>query len=182
MLYYSWDMNNTATETKIHAFEKAGLGKAPFRFVGQIHQDIAYGQAVISPDLMITTKPGGTCDYCGTYILNMFRIVSSDGRTFKVGSDCVAKTGDAGLIRKVAAVVKTATAKRTAERNAAKIETLKAQLADETIRAKLAVAQAPSSARTTWSLISYADWMIVHAGTAGKIKVAGLVNKLLVGE
>jgi hypothetical protein len=87
----------------IHCFEKAGLGKAPFRYVGMVAQEIQYGQRVIGHlnGVTFTTKPGGTCDYCGTYIVNMFRIKSSDDKTFVVGCDCVLKTGDAGLIKKI---------------------------------------------------------------------------------
>lgn len=31
----------TATESTIHVFEKAGLGKAPFRYAGMEHQEMA---------------------------------------------------------------------------------------------------------------------------------------------
>lgn len=92
----------TATTT-IHCFEEAGLGKAPFRYVGIVDQNIAYGERVIGNvgGCALTTKPGGTCDYCGTYIVNMFRVESADGKTFKVGCECIRKTGDDGLIRRV---------------------------------------------------------------------------------
>lgn len=72
-------INSPAT---IHVFEVAGLGSAPFTFVG-----VDYNQK------------GTHCDYCGTAIVNVFWVRGSCGKTFKVGCDCIAKTHDAGLIR-----------------------------------------------------------------------------------
>ncbi len=76
-----------------HPFEKAGLGKAPFRYIGAVFQEKMYGQAVVgnAGGIPITTQPGGSCAYCGAYIINMFNIESSDGKVFHVGSDCVMK-------------------------------------------------------------------------------------------
>lgn len=54
-------------ETAIHPFERAGLGKAPFRYVGMVAQDLCYGQAILNraeheqTGVAVTTKPGGTC-------------------------------------------------------------------------------------------------------------------------
>lgn len=74
-------MESTAIATRVHAWEAAGYGKAPFTVVGY-HKE-----------------PRGTaCDVCGTGIIHVFSIASADNRQFVVGSDCVAKTGDAGLI------------------------------------------------------------------------------------
>jgi len=69
----------------------AGLGLAPFRFVGATENVITY------PDG--TQKPGGTCDYCGTGIRTECVIVSADGKRSKVGCNCISKVGDAGLLR-----------------------------------------------------------------------------------
>ena len=74
-----------------HAFELAGLGKAPFRFVAFREHKITY------PDGSV--KPGGSCDYCATGIILQFQCQSSDGKLFKVGCDCIRKVGDAGLLR-----------------------------------------------------------------------------------
>lgn len=66
-----------------HPFERAGLGKAPFRCVGCRENWFVmpgFGQ-----------KPGGSCDYCGTGILYEYVIKSADGAEFVVGSDCVMK-------------------------------------------------------------------------------------------
>ena len=71
----------------IHPFEKAGLGKAPFSCTGVSENVFAL------PDG--TNKAGGCCDYCGTGIRWEFWIKGSiaGAKQFKVGCDCVAKTG-----------------------------------------------------------------------------------------
>lgn len=72
-------MNNT-----VHPFERAGLGKSPFRCVGCRENWFVMGDG--------SRKPGGTCNYCGTGILNEYVIKSSDGKSFVVGCDCVQRT------------------------------------------------------------------------------------------
>ena len=84
--------SDVAGEIGMHVFERAGLGKAPFRCIGCAE---VFFQA--HPDA--PRQCGGSCDFCGTGIVLQCKIKSADGRTFKVGADCVAKTGDAGLIR-----------------------------------------------------------------------------------
>lgn len=70
--------------TGLHPFERAGLGKAPFRLAY-----LAIG--------------GSCCDYCGTGIVRQFWVQGADGSTFKVGCECVRKTGEAddALVRDV---------------------------------------------------------------------------------
>ena len=70
-----------------HPFEKAGLGTAPFSCTHVSENVFAL------PDG--TSKAGGCCDYCGTGIRWEFWIKGSiaGARQFKVGCDCVAKTG-----------------------------------------------------------------------------------------
>jgi hypothetical protein len=86
----------------MHVFTRSKLGVAPFRCVG-VYQDI--GPKVISNQGVVTTmigSPGqamGVCAHCGTGIADCFQIKSADGKTFVVGSSCVEKTGDAGLIK-----------------------------------------------------------------------------------
>lgn len=67
-------------QTTVHPFEAAGLGKAPFTCFA-----VERGAEMSS------------CDYCSTAIRYQCWIRSADGRTFKVGNDCVAKTLDGGL-------------------------------------------------------------------------------------
>lgn len=107
----------------IHAFEQAGLGLAPFRFIGMIEQEESpYDAGTVKAGIIggceIHTQPGGTCDFCGTFIIDMFKIRSADDKTFKVGSDCLLKTGDAGLIKLVPELKKKAAKARKEAREA----------------------------------------------------------------
>lgn len=176
---------NTATETStIHPFQTAGLGLAPFRYVGQVKQDIAYGQAVVNSEgfrsgaePMITTKAGGTCAYCGNGILNMFNVKSADGKIFHVGSDCIAKVGGPELARKVAKVV---SANRTAQRHALEAEKIAAAVASlarpETQRV-LGSQGHPS--RRDATMLDYVTWSLNNAGTAGKLRAAKLIAEAI---
>jgi hypothetical protein len=83
---------DNAAEVGLHVFEKAGLGKAPFRCIG--YEQRTYQACPGAP-----IQVGGSCDYCGTGIIDTFILRGSDKKTFKVGSDCVMRTGDAGLIK-----------------------------------------------------------------------------------
>lgn len=83
-------------EVKVHPFEKAGLGRAPFAFVAM--RENVYSACPGH------SQPGGTCDYCGTGIMYECVIESSDGKRFVVGSDCVRKTYDPKLVPLVESV------------------------------------------------------------------------------
>ena len=76
---------------KQHVFEKAELGKAPFKFV-------SYEYKVYQACQGAPIQVGGSCDYCGTGIKHFHWITSADGNRFKVGSECVNKTGDNKLV------------------------------------------------------------------------------------
>lgn len=69
---------------KIHPFEGRGFGHAPYAFVG-------YSRQVFQAVQGAPCQPGTACDYCGTGIMDVYRVRSSDGVTFKVGSDCINK-------------------------------------------------------------------------------------------
>lgn len=98
----------TITETApIHCFEKAGLGLARFQCVG-LYSIPSASMAEKNPQAYnnaLAEMPKGlgcgSCAYCGTAIMHNFIIESSDGKRFVVGSDCVGRTGDAGLIKEV---------------------------------------------------------------------------------
>src|SRR5947209_2493234 len=87
--YYLCNMND-----KIHLFEKKGLGKAPFNFIGWFE-----GKA--HADEFTSSANCTSCAFCFTAIKSCFRIESSDDKSFIVGSECVKKTGDAGLMKAV---------------------------------------------------------------------------------
>jgi hypothetical protein len=78
-----------------HKFTQSGLGKAPFRFVA-VRENVI----IISGE---ASKAGGTCDHCMTGIRWEHVIRSADGKTSVVGSSCISKVGDRGLIKLAAA-------------------------------------------------------------------------------
>lgn len=91
------NQENTNGQTKVHPFEKAGLGAAPFKCVGM--EKRVYQASHDAP-----VQPGDCCDYCGTGIMYVYFIVSSDGNEFVVGSECVLKTAmqeDVELVKTV---------------------------------------------------------------------------------
>lgn len=76
-----------------HKFEIAGLGKYPFRCTAIVERSAPNGDG--------TSHPSGTCDYCGNCIKYCCVIESADGKRFEVGSDCVRKSNDRGLVNMV---------------------------------------------------------------------------------
>lgn len=189
MRYHLFMSNVTAAEVadaNVHPFERAGLGKAPFRFVGMVQQDLCYGEAILSrvefqaTGVLMTTKPGGSCAYCGTYIVQMFNVKSADGRTFHVGSDCVAKTGDKKLID----AAKVAQRKRDAVKRTAKAadvrRELNALLDREDVRELLSTKQRPQPipgwSKEMNSLLSYVIFLAGRGGAAGRLRALRLVK------
>lgn len=69
----------------MHPFDH--LGKSPFRCVGMRKNVFSI------PGCPEATKPGGSCQHCGTGIMYEFVIEDAEGKRFVVGSDCVEKTG-----------------------------------------------------------------------------------------
>lgn len=157
------------SETKlIHVFEKAGLGKAPFKFVGMEAQDIRYGQRVLAVvnGVTFSTKPGGTCDYCGQYIVNIYNIESADGKRFHVGCDCVKKTGDAGLVSAADMARKALESEQRWARKERKIDELLKDIerAIPKITNKLKAKPHPQAYRASQglTLFDYIDWLVKH--------------------
>lgn len=160
----------------IHKFEKAGLGKAPFRIVG-------FEQKTYQACLGAPMQVGGSCDYCGTGIVDMFWLRGIDnGEPFKVGSSCVYKTGDAGLI--IPAKNKINALKRQArhQKEAILIEELKALLIDYHDRLSSLPHPRGFTDRQTDKPLTYLDqanWLMANAGNAGKLTLLKDIKKQL---
>lgn len=69
-----------AADVGRHCFDRSGLGKAPYRVTQMV-------------------EGRGSCDYCGNGIVYQVHVASADGKFFKVGTDCMGRCGDAGLIK-----------------------------------------------------------------------------------
>jgi len=89
---------DNAAYVGVHVFTRSKLGLAPFRCIG-VYQDV--GPKTLSDGSQVGSagQSMGVCDHCGTGIRDCYQIKSADGNTFVVGSSCVEKTGDAGLIK-----------------------------------------------------------------------------------
>ena len=147
----------------VHKFEVAGLGKAPFRFTGEVTEK-TYVACQGAP-----VQPGSTCDYCGTAIRYEFWIESSDARRSKVGCDCIRKHGDAGLLQAISAAerklrdAKNARAREAkAARLAVRIEEAMALL--PAIRGTLADLPHPVQhhADNSLTMLDYIQWLLAN--------------------
>jgi hypothetical protein len=101
----------------MHPFEKAGLGVAPFRWVGAFNRDY-------------------NCEFCGTAIVINCRVQDANGKEFIVGSDCILRVGDAHLGNAVKNYRKQATKQAQLDRVVNLAEILRY---DHPLRAKLAI-------------------------------------------
>lgn len=173
----------TTTETTtIHPWEKAGLGKAPFRWMG-VSRKVGPIRIIDKDGLewMIGAEgqPMGTCAFCGQGIAECHKIRSADGKDFTVGCDCVAKVHAKG--ERVLADAQNASRKlrnaQARKRNAAKADDsaaeLEALLTDPSLRAKLAAkpsAYAWKAAEGATALDD-AEWLASRCGHTGRVKL-----------
>lgn len=162
----------------MHKFEAAGLGKAPFRFVGYSREVF---QAVPG-DPSCPLQPGACCDYCSTGIYDVFHVVSSDGQRFKVGCDCILKVGDAGLKK----VVDEHKAK--ARREASKRKAISVQSALVTLiaakREALASMPHPKGFKdqhtgAPLTALDFAEYMLKCCGASGKARLLKQLTALV---
>jgi len=163
-------METRDTANSTHPFERAGLGLAPFVYTGMTYEtyQACHGAPV---------QPGTSCDYCGQGIMYVCHIVAADGRKFKVGSDCVAKTHmEARILTKVErdrkAAEKTAKTARLVERLTiarAKYDADPAYLSDQ---------PHPSEwhASNGKTLRDYVAWLL-NAGDTGKTKACRIIER-----
>jgi hypothetical protein len=123
------------TNDQTHLFTVAGLGSAPFTYVGNAeipssrlaeHNPDAYNNAL--RELPRHLKGGcGTCSYCGLAITIICIVRNAEGDEFGVGSDCILKAGGEGVVSKLKLALK-ARRKKIAEakREVKRLEWLKA--------------------------------------------------------
>ena len=173
-----------STAGEVHVFEKAGLGRAPFRCVGMERKvgpiKLGDGTEIGAPG-----QPMGTCDFCGTGIADCFQIVSADGRAFVVGCDCVAKTGDGGLRKVVDAKVAELRRTRDRERRQAKAAAVSAELSallqDENVRAALRALPHPQAWRAEKgeTRLDSCVWFRANAGDRGRADTLAYIKRTL---
>lgn len=160
----------------IHPFERAGLGKGPFRCTGSYESkyQACHGAPI---------QPGTSCDYCGQGIMTAFKIRSADGKQFKVGCDCVAKTyrecAKTDMERDARKVVDAVNRIKTAAANKRKDEVIAEALATFEANREALAGMTLCDGRSDRNALERLEWMFANAGRTGKIKAAKQMNELL---
>ncbi len=175
MKYVRNDQVNLPVGTEIHKFELAGLGKAPYAYVG------ASENALTFPDG--TSKAGGCCDYCYTGIRYEFHFRSVDGKKFKVGSDCACKYGDAGMKHIVDAKVCEMNRQKRHVAEKVKLDELHRLLARDDVRSKLRETPHGNEkcAKDGATRFDQICWYMANAGTTGKLSWLKQIRALASG-
>ncbi len=147
-------------ERKIHQFEAAGLGKAPYTPIGVKDEVIRY------PDG--TVQPAGACQYCSTGIRYCFYLRSADGKVFYVGSECILKSGDAGLKKYVTEEQRKLRDAQAQERYTAAVAVIKEamQKHGQDMRGS------SHPIRPDLNLYDYCEFMLQHGGRSGAESLA----------
>jgi hypothetical protein len=154
---------NGPDKEMLHKFERAGLGKGPFRFIGARENWYSAGPG--------HKQPGGSCDFCGNGIANEFWFKSADGKQFKVGSECFHKSGDKV---NVSAVHKAKVDMDRDKRHAR--EKAKLEIGEPLFMQVLAAAKDkphPNDyfAKQGKTLADYLEYLWKASGTTGKLKL-----------
>lgn len=155
-----------------HPFERAGLGRAPFRFIGMTRE--VYQACADAP-----MQPGAACEYCGQGIMYVCMIEDATGRKFKVGSDCVEKTyGHGSSIQN----------KAEQDRKRLEAEAKARRLAERVERAKAILIEHPrlltdephpyaASNQSHWTLRDRVEWLFANAGARGRTQACQIVER-----
>lgn len=175
---------DTTDSSTVHPWERAGLGKAPFQYLGvrRLVGPLRFAQ----PDgtMLEVGAPGqpmGTCAFCLQGIAECHSVKSADGKRFIVGCDCIARVnGEHEPVRAKAEAASrklrnaAAKARRDAKATTERGE-LEALLSDEVARAKLAALPGPKFG----TMLEHAEWMARKAGAAGRGRVLKAVRAAL---
>lgn len=160
-----------------HRWEVAGLGKAPYRFLGTEDTNAAVdpqtGMRRLGTDkdgITHWTSPGGTCAFCGQCIFVLCKFRSADGQEFHVGQDCAQKSGDAGIVKAVAHAERKRQAAKRATKAAAVAVRLGTLLDTPSVRTLLGSLPHPHpvNASKGRTLLEWADFVRDYGGAQGK--------------
>lgn len=179
--------NATATTTdKLHPFEAAGLGKAPFQFVGFERR---VGPIMMADGMTQIGAPGqpmGTCNYCLNGIANCYHIKSSEGNMFVVGCDCVEKlynpTNKPASKLAYDKVYQSIKAEARRQANAARQQREAKRIAEgqEWVTSRRAQFEAmPNPQRAGESMWDKYVWFMTNAGNKGKLDIIKQLMKVV---
>ena len=170
---------------RVHPFEIAKLGVAPFRPAGS-YIDQGPKKIKINGVELESGAPGqpmGSCDYCGRGILICFRVKDSTGRSFVVGSKCIEKTTHKGHpVYTAVQKVKRARAKEQRDqRDALKITQLKTWLEDPKVIDLLKAQPHAQKWRADKGETEHdrVIWYLKNAGVKGKIEMYKKIKALI---
>lgn len=157
-----------------HPFERAGLGKPPYKYGGTEEKVFKAGPVI---------KAGSSCDYCATAIRWCYWFTGSDGKRFKVGSDCALKAFKEAKDMRALRLIETekskhekALRKARAEKN---IGEGIAWLDQPEVKAVLGKLQHPQPywAKEGKSYLDMVEWFLQNAGDSGQQKILRAAKK-----
>jgi hypothetical protein len=177
--------------TTVHPWERAGLGKAPFRWLGVRHLvgpiRIAQSDGT-TLEIGAPGQPMGSCAYCAQGIAECHSIKSADGKVFMVGCDCVRRVSEPGdpVLKAAESAAKKRRNAAARARNAAKATASASRiaelLADENVRARLAAYIEPGIASygiAGKSFLAHAEWLASRCGNAGRLRLIARIEAAL---
>lgn len=177
--------SDNANKVGKHTFETSGCGKAPFKFVGFFEDrgpKNVGGMQVGSPG-----QPMGTCKHCGAGIALCCTIRDANGKEFVVGSTCVEKTGDSGIIQ----AFKKSPEKREHDRAVRHArEALKVAELEALVKSEADALEAIPHSRgfidreteKPMTMLDEVNWMLNCCGNSGKIRTLKWIKKTLAGN
>jgi hypothetical protein len=165
----------------IHPWQAAGLGLAPFRWIGverKVGPIVTVGKDGLEWSVGAPGQPMGTCAYCGQGIAECHEIESADKKRFIVGCDCVARVhakGDKVLtaVEKASRDLRNAAARaRNKVKSDDSLAQVRALLADEVNRAKLSAKPSAYAWKAAQGLTALddAEWMANQCGHSGRVR------------
>ena len=161
-------------EVGMHVFDRAGLGKPPYKFIGFVTKKYQACQGA-------PVQPGACCDYCGQGIMYVCQLESADKKHFEVGCDCIRRAGDAGLLRayKNRPEVRAMNRAKAADRDQRVIAEWNAIMADDAAKQKLWAKEVPSyrGGMEPWGAFALRAWS--YCGASGRARYLKAAKALL---
>lgn len=172
--------------TTIHPFERSGLGRAPFRFLGLSVEvgPIQRGDITVGAP----GQPMGVCDHCGQGIKYVCHITSADNHEFCVGCDCVKKLARADNAEYDPVIQQIATAKRKLDRDLRHVrETKRIEEGWALYKANRATFEAMPHPHEYWAKQGQTqadriDWHFANAGNSGQLQIVRFILDTLKGK
>lgn len=164
-----------------HAWEKCGLGVAPYQLIGC--GEMTYQACRDAP-----IQPGASCDYCGQGIMQVYFIKGACGSVFHVGCDCVERACDkkegvrSAVEMKAKAHARKVRAARTKVKNASVSETLAGLTDDAHMEIYRSMPHPKHNDGAFFAAKSYADyvgWMVQNCGAAGRARLVKTLEAAL---